>query len=171
MLFQLQSWAASYFVHSAFWLAWKVYYAIQVAPYVTDWSLFLAKLLRFGSLIEKFTDIIMLFNKNNNFYAFHCDIFMIWVSQLDGYFNDVVMNNAWNRKLLTILSVKTRFIENHLCGHMASLVSRTCIFIHLYIYYHIFGINLFGIFFGITVKLQWVTSSVAKPCYMFSVNL
>ena len=63
---------------------------------------------------------------------------MIWVSQLDRYFNDVVMNNAWNRKLLTILSVKTRFIENHLCGHMASLVSRTCIFIHLYIYYHIF---------------------------------
>ena len=44
---------------------------------------FLAKILRFGSLIKKFTDIIMLFKNTKTqkfFFVFHCDISMIWVS-------------------------------------------------------------------------------------------
>ena len=135
MLCQLQLLAASYFVTSD-WPE-KFYYAIQVTPYVTDWPLFLARLLRVGSLIEKFTDIIMLFNKKVHFYVFHCDISMLWVSRLDGYFNDIVMKNALNRKLLTILSVKTRYRKLSV-RHTALLVSRKCSFIHLYIYYHIF---------------------------------
>ena len=116
----------------------KFDYAIQITPFVTDWALLLAKLLRFGSLIESFTDIIILFNKKIHFCVFHCDISMLWVFRLDGfYFNDIVMNNALNGEHLTILSVKTGYRKLSV-RHTALLVSRKCSFIHLYIYYHIF---------------------------------
>ena len=43
--------------------------------WIGQWPLFIGKYFTFGSMIEKFTDTIMLFNEKVHFYVFHCEYF------------------------------------------------------------------------------------------------
>ena len=83
-----------------FFVSWpeRFYYSIQMKPYATDWCFIFAKIFHFRSLIEKFTDIIMLFNEKNTFLCNSLWYFMIWLSRLDGYFINTVAYNCHSMK-------------------------------------------------------------------------